>query len=1014
MLLRSAVQQQITSRLVNPSTIEDLRERLRCTPETAVHVLLCRIREYCTGVYSTMQQLGINITPDEATLQQLCSSMGVQLPRPHQVHLSEIADRNPVEIRKSSVVELFHLFSDAVCLIAPEAWYSLGFDLELTFARRSAPFISQLHYHRFLGGVIDQINSESPLHLQIPAIGLSSSHSEDVASSILRAFSYQTIEWCQKLSTEVYPASTFEVTNATLYPALAGQLASKAQNFAAWLLSTMHTTFQWRSWYLRMRSITNNFTEPVDAMTLAHPEIGSAPEIVTIAMLLWNYSVRWPIKQLTQQDIESAIDAHEVIEIVPSDQFKDSFLRFAALLLIQPGGNLRNLHALLSTTEDSDEELVRIYLYLMELVQPLVDALFNEQPNPLLDALDIVRSASAWLTNRRIVAVGTDTLVEFLLNLPAGEPAQEEEARPSPLVFPMARISSSAAKLITLTQLPSPDSCAKTTMTDFLNRWTIALQTIVREHMPGRPVGLISSCDQYQYAINHLVKHVNLRTARSGRVRSVICMGNVSGLLARLCLKAYPFAIIAHIACDIIDMRGQSRTITGNRGMQCPPELSSCLQHPETAHRLKLTHGVDGDMTSYTAMTNRTLHESLCATDVQVAYIDMTRIEPSNQPLVIRNILAFLETIGHFTIPVAMIWSLSSINLESVVKLLSLGLRSSLEIVGSEYLCTPCIVVSIQVTASHNIRKSCTLPLAVRTALEAATLDASVITIEAPQAMFLAVTEEWGLHSPTTLRNIIQLPTLSNLLHRCCCCKFLAQFSGNLEGQITSALSRIIESFHAESVPTEDQVDNLAILGTVMRTMGIQAASDVNSETDFLTRVELALVRVLQSLLRRHHTPTGDLSVPITGHLAFSHLSPSGHSITLDAQHIVLTIRGHRLDILNKLNEGLAVGHDLVHRVCSIVLAPVDLNVPRSSAFAVLEPQLPYLTCCVTMSRPEYLIILNQERLQVHTWLTNSIGNMSIFTRAREEVQHPGSPLYHQDDNELEPSPAYHPESPVW
>lgn len=1013
-LLKTAIQQRLAAKLLRPSTIEDMQLRLRCTTETAMMVIIGRIKEYCSGMYQTMQQLGINVTPDNTTLQQICVGMGVSLPTPHQVPVTDIARHNPQDMQTSALIQLFLLYVETIGDIPLIFWNTMSFEHQINFANRSGPYITQLHNNKLMLPVIQLINDRLPPYLEIRPIGLTSHHTEDIAASIFKAFSHQTADWCRYLASDLIQTLPVEADSVDNLTAIATTTLDLAQKFATWIMVIYRNRSQWAHWIEEFFTCSEGFTKSIDRIQVDNPRFFESSESRIMVIIAWLANSQWNPFRITMEELQLRIDNHINIELISLADWLSSLARHAAFMRFNMTEDVSNMLLSLSPLLEDRNTLIRMLSLLTTAFEDQINELDYQAAGPLFAEMSELFSTIEWLVKRKPMNIGTDTLTAFLLSQPQRPIVEDiDEDRPV-LYFPILRSMSLGAKRNLLSQPPSRDSCSETDMTEFTSRIRQNLLTLVETSLPQRCYGLVSTCDNYQYALYHMIKNALIRSIYQDRQRSVLCIGNSSGLLARLSLATYPQALISHISCDNIIVNNEHRTVYGPRGLITPPELQSAMRDLHMVRRLHLVHGTDGDLTSATAMTNSNMLAPLSNTDLQTVFVDLTCVPSQHQLLALKNILLLLHTINQINVPLSVLWAVNNMDMNAVYKALSLGLRSTVEIVGAEYLCMPTMLVTIQVTAIQNISRICTLPLSIRTAIEATILDSSAVTIGPPHEMFLAVTAELGLLCNITLEDALQTPGIIASITGTCSCTLLDSIIGQLALQSGRSYEYLFTRYKGEKMTLDEARLDLELIGSYVRSTALEICLQSAHSIEFLEICTNKMRNHVHEFLNNTNF-VGQFQVyPLNEPIHVRQVTRHHHSLLLGSRQIVLSVGNSRLDLLGRFNQGIASGFDILHKVCAVQIATVDPVNTKGRAYANMDPKIAYNICCENITREQAILKLNQAKLHIQSWMNHLLQDIRVRDLPAMQPMNERSPIYRERRPDEESSPEYFPESPVY
>lgn len=303
-LLKEAVAQKLAQQLLNPHSVADLAEILNSDPATAIQTLIQRIREFSSGIYSSMKQIGINVVPDGDMVNQLCDGLGLRRPQAHRVNIAALTAHNPQTVLNSCMRELFYIYIQCIGEARPNEWTLLGVEQSTSFAQRAATMLSTLQEHRLIRKLIVSINQQTQTSLQISEGVFSTKYSEELGKRIFLIFDARPESWSQLFSMQAMPPATIDGESLTIYQTQATIILRTARLYCRYILYSHHSRFEWDLWYTRLEQITNDF-----ASTYEEVAEELAPDIRTVlcldlALLLCLSTNEWRPPPLSQESLE--------------------------------------------------------------------------------------------------------------------------------------------------------------------------------------------------------------------------------------------------------------------------------------------------------------------------------------------------------------------------------------------------------------------------------------------------------------------------------------------------------------------------------------------------------------------------------------------------------------------------------------------------------------------------------------------------------------------------------------
>lgn len=608
----------------------------------------------------------------------------------------------------------------------------------------------------------------------------------------------------------------------------------------------------------------------------------------------------------------------------------------------------------------------------------------------------------------------TETLEAYVRDTAREDPADvedEDEVVITNLAF--FRTNSPAARVVDLQQIPSSDSSSVTAMTTFSAILHEQLQILIAKAPEPRSLGMISNCEVHQYALNHIVKFTNIQWRERREDSIIMSLGNSSGLMTKLLIQHYHLSTIIHLSIDTVETVDGLRQVTSMRSNAIPPELVDSLNAKNTRNRLVMIHGPDGNLQSNTAIQHLSQQPVLYEVPVRAVYLSLMEVNPKDQKGVISRIVKLILSLNAAGSVLIVIWRVNSIDITSLYLTLSLGTRSSIEVIGPEYLSTPVFQVAIHIASQRAMMAPrLAIPLSLQAAIQVCVQKSQLVGVETPHTAASITKDRILLSLNTNLASILLIPRMDSLLTDACVCSIHVIIGPRLLQNTRRDLEQFCLGLHSRVKARDEVIVELESLGLLFQYAGVAC-------TLLHSVVESCYDDILDEFRSLLYIVIRDVGVIPPGLVLLQGSSfttrtftPSGHKLTATPDSLVIQAYNIKLDLLRRFNLGVMAGYELLLIQRTFLTTNPNEADLLTEKLTMFSSSINIDQCCSATSPIEARNNLTSSEINLANWSRQLLINQGLVNIRPDPHAHQRRDLASPDRHAPDMSPEYFPESP--
>lgn len=977
--LQTAIQARLSQRVLNPYTVLQLSANLRCPPNLAVQILMSRLKEYSTGTYTTLVQLGIRVPPDNEIVQDMCTAMGISPPPTQRVNLDVIAHKDPELVATACLVEMYGLFVEVVGRAEPTVWSDSGITMGNLYKRRVCTLLTQIQGHGLIRLIVNRVNGVITTSVKIPDVAYSADFCDELGLHLFRAFSFRIDEWGRYLAMDIMPTMTIEGASCELYRTKAALILDNARLFARYLLFHQRSLYEWIQWFERLFALTEDFTREYEHLPLEIRSPMRTPITVDLAIIVALTYTNWFPSSITLDNLREAIEDQQENVLITSQFIAESLeLPGAGLYEVMQEQLTHIIHAVKPEWIDRDQ-VKRACNTLIDVAYDILETYHGSEHNPIPGRIENLYGNIEWYLTRTPTNSTTDSLELFVQSLPQVPVDQDLVEDAEIPVYPFFRSRSPTLRQFVLQQAPSAASCKPAAMKEFVTEThTLCLQLAIQA-CPDRRSGPLSSCEIHQHSIFHWVNYSSIAWRATNHASMLLSLGNMSGYLSKVLLTHYPRDSVVHLSIPTIDTPQGSVQVHGRRTAMPPADLEQLSLHPALSRRLHVFNGPDGDITSHTAMNGSNLRSVLALAPVKAVFCCMMGINPEHQDSVLSSVVSLMVRCRALGAPLLLIWRVNAVNLNTVARALSLGTVTAVDISGTEACVTPCLHVTVTITSPRAVGiKLPTLPLALQSDILALLREASRDEEGRPREASLALLDLYPAHITTPFAALVPYSQLIMAFRPTCLCRLTRDLATQVEPGNKFELTRVMDQCSVPGKTQEDLLNGLCTLSALCEVMGLCHALK-SGQSELFHDMACDQVREMYTDLCTPWLNANPAATFLTVRdYTIDKVTVYHHRFILSARHIILQVSQSRVDLLHHYNLGIGMGLELITLVTAILSCPTDRLEDQEAALRRFHDTVTIEKCCRAHTTEALHTGLVCTRSNVRHWMDLQLASQRV------------------------------------
>lgn len=1004
--LKTAIAEIVLKQALVPPTVDEIMANLNCSQQRAIIILTQRVQEYSAGLTEIFDEAGLDAASDDTVVEEVTAGMGISGPKATRPDMAYAQHKNQAATAKAFLVQIFCVFIECVGSISIDEWRFDGSHVQTSFSKRCKPLLQSIASANVLHLVIHLFNARAPEHLKLAeGVGVHVPFDE-IARQMCSGFDLAIGTWLAQIPDIIDDYLTFDGSTLEVINKSRSDACSVMQMFVLHSLIRALAPHIWHDWIADVRRMSEEFTLTTVPTNWDWRTLQNSEATTRMVIILWLTSTRWVSPPFSQDQFEEliqngspttvlyfpeesiSIDPDEFIVTAETVSIMNTIGRMARIIL--PTGHHMNMLCHLIT------DICREHSRMCS----------GEDPNPVIEVYKSHLNGINWYNKRVITNIPTATVMQLVSRAPPLDNPDAITVHQLRRLFVRIRSKVTTSRSVNLVSPPAPDSSSPAQMTDHTIKLRALLLKLTSISYPPRALGIFSSCDAYQIGLVHWVRYTNIRISRQANLKTVIAAGNPSGYLTRLLLDKYRSSKVFHIATDVVCEDGVFRPSFGASTPTIPPELVGEAVEPLDQSRVRIHHGIPGDLTTRFAMGQLISNDEVAAGSIRATYLDMTMIDPKNQALVLENTISALQALESLDMVLTLLYDCSRINLHALQRLLTTSITFTVDIAGHTSLHPPLLIIAVIPSEAKNFYSlTPALPLALQNLLEAKITVAMDLRSEQHTESRRLV-----IGSPlVSIRYRVQsvIPTWSNILDltESCLCSVFVHVGEALRNFSNATLETTLRQMRARET-SQDAASNL--MPTLMEAIRIRSLSTIlefggvaslqENQRAFITEVYEALLGFnLRMAPMDQLIPNNQQQLKRT---------PCIGMVTVVTSHtLVIKYKGLSVDIYEMVDKGYCQGFDVYEVVLNALFQRLSMRDRIETYLQAALPGITYRRCCEQISGQQYERICDGLRDNINHWIQHRLYTPQEGGEEASYVYETISPRS---------SPRYEPDSPVF
>lgn len=973
--LASAIQRRLLVRITPALTLDEIRQVTNSDVSTSIVYLTQRIKEFAFQVSQVTAQMGLAVPVSDEQFDGICTGLGLRQPRGAVGDLTRYSHKFPEEIGLAHTTSILHAYMEIVANISPHELAPAREEARLLFRSFLTPYLARLHKEGSFMSTIAVMNSDLLGSSVVDTKSTDDRQAGHTANAIYSAHLLQYPALCQTINRKALTPTTLEVKTVEEYDSRAEMIVRTFQFFLRYFLYTRHLFAKWDSWLNQLHEAHTRLEDEYDIFPPEFLEEFKSDIYWDFVAIVCISGKVWLHKQLSQAEIEDAVKDGFEVALISTTQVlsgvqipigEDVFRNDTSLSIM-----MRNM----CNDQMNTEKLERILPRLMNMVYADYQGALYDGTHILVSLFDKLFEWNQHYIIRRLYHT-SEAVIQMHLD---EEEAREAEEANLLEILMMSKTrfhltSPASLRRVTL-QAPSEEVCPQHTMVEFLAQLRSDIQDLLYRSYPSRNTGLLSSAEPHQYAMWHAVSYSRIHPDSSEKPPASYVLGNSSGYLSRVILELWPSNHVVHLSQDMRLINGRYTAVLGDTSSLVPPELCLIQQATGSEERLTLAHGANGDLTSLTAYGSRELSRAFAKYKARVIYLDFTTTDASNQEGIIRNVIRSFNVSANSAAPIIVLWALTNIDLQSLLRFISCGTEFAWEIVGPEYMTTPILIFAVKPTDITALSaKNLNIHMALRTAM-LGLLQQTELKMESYQQLaFEQLIASLSMCDGYRVAGTVTLSGVLEHVSEVCMCQYNQRLDEVLRPTLNSLFLRHSALMHGSERPSEEWVNELRIISDLFTHLGFSIGISSWLEQDLQTIVFNTLNEYLQVLFPEMYANQPAIwSTPVP--IVLDGLTTHGHSLIINDASCILGYKHHRIDVLHRINIGLSQSFDLMLARYYVLSQPPGNQESQDLTLSTIHKGLKLNTCCRGNQPGDLKITLQAYKLQLQTWKIVSLQN---------------------------------------
>lgn len=1011
--LARAIQQRLLQKFTPALSVVELQRLTNFNVYTSIVYLAQRVKEVSFQVTQALEQIGSSPAVIDENIDAVCVGLGVRTPRDIVGDMTPYTDKFPEQVGVAHALSLLHIYIEVagnlnLGILSPSREESRS-----AFRAAIGPYLSRLHKEGSLLTTVAIINSALPVSLMLAPPTAGDRYTGALCNSIFTAFETQYEALATSLSGRARLATTMEVKTHEEYKTRSTLIVRNFQFFLRYHIYTKRHVMEWDEWFLTVYNYLRQLDEDGSTFGFEHEEGLLSETLYDFVVLVVTFGKVWEASRLSEDEVEDLIRSGEPLPLVRVGNTLQAVQIPMGSDILRNEETLSRLIQNMCVAQTSMDQLEYLLPTLLDVVYAQYHKAVSDSDHPVSAIISHFFEINNHYILRQLYHTTEAVAMQVLDD---GDPQVLEAEHMIEVVMTSKsrfNLTSPASILRTSRQIPNSTSCEEEVMQEFLARWTTELRELDRCSFESRSVGLLSTVEVNQYAIQHAVYYCRTLPGSDDKPVATYVLGNHSGFWTKMAMAHWKHDKIVHLSHDVRMLRGSQLPVLGETSSSTPPELSLVGMSETEAQRLVIEHGLFGDLASWSVYRSRKIAAIMTTHKARVLLLDMTSIDPSNQDAVIKNIITQFISTKQGNAPIVALWHCGSLSVKAFLRLVSTTNTCKFEVVGPEYCASPILISTIQPISNSALKATdFRLPLSFRTGLEVITREARDIGVGASENAFRSNLEDLVSQSCFRVSAVLPLPSVLSYVKDTCVCKLEDAIRSCLTETLSLGILSHAEKFIKGGLPDAECQANLRLIGDLFTYLGVEAALRHSTVFDLVgalfDKFQESVTALIPHLLdAMPEFVVGEQTV------RFERLTAQDHALSMSEGACLLHYKNHAVDLLYRYNTGLAKAFDIRMCLTHVLIQPPTRLHDKTKVMSTLYENLTLKPCCMQIAPDQAQATLLHLKTQLAIWIQGGLKNRLWNQRHQRAPRNPefASPEYAERREE---SPVYMPESPTW